>query len=231
MTTGIAQAQQTQPSQETHQQESAPAPGPAQSQAPGPVEPFQIETSAALQPGEVRIERMEISVLNGELELDVLLRFDLPRVVQDALLKGLPLVFVAEAELHRERWWWFDKSLNVARRQMRLSYQPLTQQWRLSRHDGDDDAQAQSQSFDTLEEVMEEIGRIEAWRVSDSFGDAKGDDPRFWHWRYWVSDGDHRLEFRFFLDTGQLPRPLQIGALGGKDWTLEISVSQPLKLK
>jgi hypothetical protein len=35
--------------------------------------------------------------------------FDLPPAVDDALQKGIPMFFVAEATLLRDRWYWYDK--------------------------------------------------------------------------------------------------------------------------
>ena len=58
-------------------------------------------------------------------------KFELPTVIDDALDKGIPMFFVAEAVLFRDRWYWYDKEMASAARHMRLSYQPLTRRWRL----------------------------------------------------------------------------------------------------
>ena len=34
---------------------------------------------------------------------------EIPSAVEDALLKGIPMVFLAEADILRERWYWYDK--------------------------------------------------------------------------------------------------------------------------
>ncbi|NVO04573.1 MAG: DUF4390 domain-containing protein, partial [Rhodoferax sp.] len=38
----------------------------------------------------------------------------------------------------------------------------------------------------------------------------------------------YKLDFRFRLDLGQLPRPFQIGAIGQSDWDISASVLVPL---
>jgi hypothetical protein len=37
------------------------------------------------------------------------LKFELPTAVEDALQKGVPIFFVAEVDLMRERWYWSNK--------------------------------------------------------------------------------------------------------------------------
>ncbi|HBH37489.1 MAG TPA: DUF4390 domain-containing protein, partial [Curvibacter sp.] len=84
------------------------------------------------QPVAVDVSQLELR-RNGEaVELNVGLQFELPGPVQDALSKGLPVIFVAEVDIYRERWYWLDKRVASAQRQMRLVYQPLTRRWRLS---------------------------------------------------------------------------------------------------
>jgi hypothetical protein len=64
--------------------------------------------------------------------------FELPHVVEDALLKGVPVFFVAQVAVLRERWYWKDrKRIAAVRRQFRLSFHPLTQRWRLNISHGD----------------------------------------------------------------------------------------------
>jgi hypothetical protein len=58
--------------------------------------------------------------------------FELPNVVEDALLKGIPLFFVIEVEILRDRWYWTDQRVAAASRTIRLAYQPLTRRWRVN---------------------------------------------------------------------------------------------------
>ena len=42
------------------------------------------------------------------------------------------MYFVAEGDILRERWYWYDKRIVSVQRHIRLAYQPLTRRWRLN---------------------------------------------------------------------------------------------------
>ena len=171
------------------------------------------------QPVPVEIRQLELQRNAEAVELNASLQFELPGPVKDALLKGLPVIFVAEAEIYRERWYWLDKRVGVAQRQMRLVYQPLTRRWRLSIGSGPgrpgESGAALGQVFDSLDEAMALVRRIAGWRIAE-FSELE-------------TGSRHRLDFSFRLDTAQLPRPLQIGTLGESDWVLAVSTSRRLQ--
>jgi hypothetical protein len=178
------------------------------------------------QPARAQTVAAEVPLLQLERNADSLLltaavKFDLPTAVEDALLKGVPVIFVAEAEILRERWYWFDKKVASTERHMRLVYQPLTRRWRLAVASGlitnNVLGVALSQTFDSLQDALGAIRRVSGWRIAE-LADL---DPEI---RY-------RVEFRFRLDVSQLPRPLQIGALGQSDWTLAATATQRLVLE
>lgn len=144
--------------------------------------------------------------------------FELPGVVEDALLKGIPMVFVAEVDVFRNRWYWYDKKLVFAERHFRLAFQPLTRRWRLNIASGQISPNslglALNQSFDSLPQAMAAVRRISRWKVAE----ANELDV----------DQKQSLEFRYRLDLSQLPRPFQIGVLGQTDWSIALSAVQRL---
>jgi hypothetical protein len=142
--------------------------------------------------------------------LSATLRFELPSAVEDALLKGIPITFVAEAQVLRDRWYWYDKNVALALRTVRLSYQPLTRRWRISVNSGADSASGASltQSFDQLSDAIAAVRRISRWKI------AEGSDIDM--------DARHNVDFRFRLDTTQMPRPMQIGITGNADWNISV---------
>lgn len=157
---------------------------------------------------QLRVERAEEGIL-----LSASTRFDLPQPVEDALAKGIPMFFVAEAVLLQDRWYWYDKRLATAARHMRLSYQPLTRRWRLQVSSAPigNSGLALGQTFESREEALSAIQRISHWKIA-----GPGEfDP----------DARHSVEFRFRLDVSQLPRPFQIGAVGQADWNVSASRS------
>lgn len=175
-------------------------------------------TQARAQSQGAEITELRVLTEGGQLQLTASVRFELPTAVENALIKGVPIYFEARAEIYRERWYWLDKKVASASRQMRLVYQPLTRRWRLALTAGGDEdkgpALALTQTFDTLEEALAAIRRVSGWQI----GAAADID----------SEAAHRLEFAFFLDVTQLPRPLQIGTLGQSDWVLGAEQTKPL---
>ncbi|WP_296498149.1 DUF4390 domain-containing protein [Rhodoferax sp.] len=179
-------------------------------------------------PGAARAEApaTEISLLKFERASDAVLltatlKFELPAAVQDALLKGVAIIFVAEADVLRERWYWMNKKVVSAERHMRLAYQPLTRRWRLNVASGRISnvglGMALNQNFESLPDALAAVQRLSRWKIAD------------------VSDIDleqnHLVDFRFRLDVSQLPRPLQIGTLGQTDWDISASSIRPLLLE
>lgn len=152
---------------------------------------------------EMRVERTpEGLVVSAQV------RFDLPASVDDALQKGIPLFFVAEATLLRERWYWYDKEVARVARHLRLSYQPLTRRWRLlvSGTPIGNAGLALGQTFDSRDEALAAVQRISGWRVAE----PQEVEP----------DARQNVTLRFRLDVSQLPRPFQIGLAGQDDWTI-----------
>ncbi len=165
----------------------------------------------------------ELAALRAErgddgIYLSANVEFELPPPVEDALLKGIALIFVVEAEILRERWYWTDKQVAQASRSLRLAYQPLTRRWRVSlgSEPGGVGRAALAQTYDGLPEALSAIQRISRWKIAEP-GDVDG--------------SNHVLNFRFRLDQGALPRPFQIGIAGQREWQIAFERSQRLRLE
>jgi hypothetical protein len=172
---------------------------------------------AQVTPAEVtqlQVERTEEGVL-----LSAAVRFELPQAVEDALTKGIPMFFVAEASIFRDRWYWYDKRVAHAARHMRLAFQPLTRRWRLqvSSSPIGNSGLVLGQMFDSRDEALAAVQRVSRWRIAD----ANDVDP----------ESTHSIDFRFRLDVSQLPRPFQIGAVGQADWYILAVRTQRLVLE
>jgi hypothetical protein len=168
-----------------------------------------------------RADTAEVTMLRFDrgdegLLLSVNVSFELPALIDDALAKGIPMYFVAEAKLLRDRWYWTDKHVATAARHMRLSYQPLTRRWRLVTSNAPigSSGLALGQNFDSRDEALAAIQRISHWKIAD----AADIDP----------ESRYNVDFSFRLDVSQLPRPIQIGAVGHSDWS--ISATKDVRL-
>lgn len=148
-------------------------------------------------------------VVSGEegVLLSYVVNFDLPRSVDDAFNKAVPLFFVAEAEIFRNRWYWRDQRVAHAVRVWRIVYQPLTSTYRVT-------FGGLSQTYVSRDEAFASISRASRWKIAEPGQ---------------IDDGSrHYLEFSYRLDTSQLPRPMQIGIGGQADWALAVQRSQKI---
>ncbi len=131
--------------------------------------------------------------LNADLDIT------LSKPLEEALNKGISLNFMVEFELTRPRWYWWDESIASVRQNLRLSYHALTRQYQFSSNAG-------NKSFATLSEAREAMSHLADWKVLDRGQLAKG--------------VTYNAALRVKLDVNQLPRPLQVQALGSSEWNL-----------
>ena len=164
------------------------------------------------------ITQFQLERSDEGLLLSAAVHFELPSIIEDALLKGIPMFFVTEAVLYRDRWYWYDRELSRIQRHMRLSYQPLTRRWRLTISPTviGNSGVALSQSFESREEALAAVQRVSRWKIAEA-GELNPNE------RY-------NVDFRFRLDVSQLPRPFQIGAVGQADWNISVFRNQRVNI-
>lgn len=150
----------------------------------------------------VHIKSAELLPNNGGYTLEANYEIALTATLEEALVRGLTLTFVTEFELSYPRWWTFNmwnKTIAAARTEHRLSYNALTRQYRLG-------VGSLHQSFDGMSEALAVLGHVRyptAVRYQE------------------VEPGEVYLAaLRLRMDTSRLPKPLQIDALGSRDWNL-----------
>ncbi|MBV8031052.1 MAG: DUF4390 domain-containing protein [Betaproteobacteria bacterium] len=134
------------------------------------------------------------------LALDADFSFELTPRLADVLKNGVPLYFVVEFEMTRYRWYWFDETAASTQMQQRLSYHPLSRQYRLS-------SGPLQQNFASLEEALNVLRRVRKWIIVDRTTS--------------FSDADYEAGVRLRLDTTLLPKPFQVSALMARDLHLE----------
>lgn len=149
----------------------------------------------------VELSTLQLSRADGALMLEFAAQVTLPRAVEDALQRGVPIYFAAQATLWRHRWYWRDERIARVNRTWRLAYQPLTSSWRVG-------LGGLSQSYPTLAEAMAVVTRTAQWRLAD----LAQVDP----------DSRHYVEFSWRLDTSQLPSPMLIGLTGASEFSLGV---------
>jgi hypothetical protein len=120
-------------------------------------------------------------------------------VVEQALTHGVPLYFTSEFALIRHRWYWLNEVVAQDEQSIRLSYNALTRQYRISYG-------ALFQNFTGLDEAL----HILSHQVFNQLPTAS------------LKPGvNYVASVRMHLDLTQLPKPLQINALVNTDWGLD----------
>lgn len=156
----------------------------------------------------IELQHIEARRVDGGVTLSFETRFELPSGVEGALQHGVALYFVAEVELERPRWFWFDKKLIETHRTWRLSYQPLTQNYRVS-------LGGLSQTHATLSEALRAVQRSRNWQIVEGLPPGLDDVPLV-------------LNFSYRLDVSQLPRPMQLTISSRPEWHLQVERSVDL---
>lgn len=171
-----------------------------------------IALAGAMLPGSAwaaRAELMSAAITIDEpgepagLFVEAHYEFDLPTPLINAMHRGIALYFTYSFELSRSRWYWFDKEVSSSQFNIRLAFNPLTRRYAVS-------YSGYSINFDRLEEALPYIKNIRRWRVAPAGAVREG----------------VTAELRFYLDTGKLPKPMQVTSQDSEDWTVESGPAQ-----
>ncbi len=155
--------------------------------------------SAAVSAEGIKIKSFELEKVENDWLLNATFQIELSPGLEDAVQKGVVLYFQTDFDLTRSRWYWFDEKSITTQRQARLSYQPLTQQYRIA-------SEGFTFSAKTISEALQAVGSIGGWRVIDN-GQL---DP----------NKAYTASLRMVLDLSKLPKPFQVNALNNRDWNV-----------
>lgn len=147
----------------------------------------------------IKLRKVQMESVEPAWVVNASFQIDLPQELEEAVKKGLTFHFVTEFNVSQGRWYWFDEKPIQAQKNMTLSYQPLTQQYRIS-------GGGLTLSSFTLSEALIQIGTIGGWQVGDLSVLDIGKT--------------YQAEIRMRLDLARLPKPFQINALNAKEWNL-----------
>jgi hypothetical protein len=147
----------------------------------------------------IKLKTADLELVDNDWLLNATFKIELTPGLEDAIQKGVVLYFQTEFDLTRSRWYWFDERPVFAQRLTRLSYQPVTQQYRIA-------SEGFTFSAKTIFEALQAVGSIGAWRVIDG-GQID-------------SSKSYTAALRMSLDLGRLPKPFQVNALNNRDWNV-----------
>jgi hypothetical protein len=147
----------------------------------------------------IKIKSFELEKADNDWLLNATFQIELSPGLEDAVQKGVVLYFQTEFDLMRSRWYWFDEKSVLVQRQTRLSYQPLTQQYRIA-------SEGFTFSAKTMSEALQAVGSIGGWRVIDG--------------TQLDSSKSYTASMRMSLDLSKLPKPFQVNALNNREWNV-----------
>lgn len=146
----------------------------------------------------ISANRAEIRLTDNGYQLSASYGINLTYAVQQALSRGIPLYFVGEFSITRSRWYWLDEEIFHSEQTVKLSYNVLTRQYRISRG-------ALFQNFASFEDAMNILARQSSDIPAETL----------------KKNSSYTAAARLRLDVAQLPKLLQVNALTSKDWSLD----------
>lgn len=148
---------------------------------------------------ETQIKRIEPLISEGHLTMDLDVGLKLSPIVIEAAERGVPLYFTLDVKISAPRWWWWDKQVVETSLTRRLSYNTLTQQWRVASGD-------LFLPVASLQDALAVLEKVRGWPVAplDRFEPNVG----------------YEGQVRIRLDTSHLAKPLQLDARNRGAWSL-----------
>ncbi|MDO8350484.1 MAG: DUF4390 domain-containing protein [Gallionella sp.] len=147
----------------------------------------------------IGVNKAEIRLGEEGYQLAADFNVNLSYTVQQALSLGVPLYFVGEFSLTRSRWYWLDEQVFQGEQSVKLSYNVLTRQYRISRG-------SLFQNFASLDEMLRILERQNSALISGEMI---------------KKEANYVAAVRLRLDTRQLPKLMQVNVLTSKDWDLD----------
>lgn len=146
-----------------------------------------------------QLQNVKVETTEDGIQLNADFDLTLPPIMLETVRKGVPLYFVVEVEITRDRWYWLDDTLIKTKRERRISYAPLSEQYRVT-------TAGISQNLSNASDIRRVLSRIRSWTIADK-GRLKPGEK-------------YEAAIRFRLDTSQLPKPFQLNNVGSREWNL-----------
>ncbi|WVN41817.1 DUF4390 domain-containing protein [beta proteobacterium MWH-UniP1] len=166
----------------------------------------------------IRLNQPTLSLsLEKTWAIDANVQVTLSPVLIEAVSRGVPLYFVAEFEILKNRWYWFDEKVLTQTKVVRLSYHAVTQQYRVAV------GGLHQMTYPELDQALMAATSMRGWQI----GDPEGQTLVSVMQAVQAKPDAYELRLRVRLDSAQLPKPLQVNALTNRDWNLSSDWVRP----
>lgn len=156
-------------------------------------------TQLAFADSAIQIKTAELHAHENFYSLVADVDMNLDEDIEEAVNKGVPLNFVVEFQIVSPRQYWFDDEVVTTTQNITLSYHALTRQYLVNRG-------KHQQSFESLDEAVQDLAAIDEWRVVDKSLLEKGEV--------------YKAALLIRLDQNKLPKAIQVEAIGSEKWNL-----------
>jgi hypothetical protein len=159
-----------------------------------------IATVGFAHANEISLSNVRLTPLEKSWVLNADVQLELSPALEQLVNKGVTLHFVTEFQLTKKRWYWLDNKIVDVQRVSKISYQALTNQYRVT-------LGTFSLTAATLKQALAAVKTTESWAVIDSNA-VELNQP-------------YQAAVRMRLDTNQLAKPFQVNAINSKSWNLQ----------
>jgi hypothetical protein len=110
---------------------------------------------------EINFSNVSLTPLEKSWALNADVQLELSPALEQLVNKGVTLHFVTEFQLTKKRWYWLDNKIVDVQRVSKISYQALTNQYRVT-------LGTFSLTAATLKQALAAVRTIEDWMVVDA---------------------------------------------------------------
>ena len=161
---------------------------------------FLTATVSFAHANDISFSNVSLIPLEKSWALNADVQLELSPALEQLVNKGVTLHFVTEFQLTKKRWYWLDNKIVDVQRVSKISYQALTNQYRVTLGNF-------SLTAATLKQALAAVKTIEGWVVIDPTAIE--------------SKQIYQAALRLRLDTNQLAKPFQVNAINSKSWNLQ----------
>jgi Domain of unknown function (DUF4390) len=149
---------------------------------------------------EIKFQKVNLRAVEKAWVLDADVSLELTPALEQLVNKGVTLHFVTEFQLTKNRWYWFDAKTVEVQRISKISYQALTNQYRVT-------LGSFTLNAANLKQAIAAVKTIEDWTVVELAGIDQNQT--------------YQAAVRMRLDTNQFAKPFQVNAINSKSWNLQ----------
>lgn len=152
--------------------------------------------------GSLSVRSAYVNVDKGVFLLHARVQYPMSEGIRDALRDGVTLTFELDANVARERRFWFDAAVVELTLRRELAYHTVSNRYVVR-----EAPLGEQQSFPTLEEALEHLGTVDGWPILV--------EPQ-------LQGGDrYRISVRAGVRRGRLPASLRALLFWTDDWHRE----------